>query len=203
MNNFKRVCVKAGGTGGIIQKVVKSVTLTESVTPKVPRLCSPCLFTFGRGLLLHLNISQIFYLVSMTWNSNDAKLTQIQDSKSPVHDVYKHGEQSHGTFGVTDSVKEIETFSHSESMPPWVNQRNTLPSKRNTTLGSRAPLTPIWGQRPHGGKKLLTGVVSPILSHRSGKLPLFTTFCPHVVIDPKLGSAGLMNQVLRFFWRGV
>ncbi len=32
---------------------------TGSVTPKVPHLCSPCLFTFGRGLLLHLNISQI------------------------------------------------------------------------------------------------------------------------------------------------
>ena len=25
-------------------------------------------------------------------------------NKSPVHDVHKHGEQSHGTFGVTDPV---------------------------------------------------------------------------------------------------
>ncbi len=28
-------------------------------------------------------------------------------SKSPVHDVYKHGEQSLGTFGVTDSVNVV------------------------------------------------------------------------------------------------
>ncbi len=43
----------------------------------------------------------------------------------------------------------------------------TLPSKRNATLGSEAPVTPILGQRPHRGKKLLTGIVSPIASHRS------------------------------------
>ncbi len=42
----------------------------------------------------------------------------------------------------------------------------TLPSKRNATLGLGASLTPIWGQRPHGVKKLSTGVVSPILSHK-------------------------------------
>ncbi len=30
--------------------------LPGSVTSKVPHLCSPCLFTFGRGLLLHLNL---------------------------------------------------------------------------------------------------------------------------------------------------
>ncbi len=44
---------------------------------------------------------------------------------------------------------------------------STLPSKRNTTLGSGAPMTPIWGQLPHRGKQLLTGVVSPISSHTS------------------------------------
>ncbi len=45
---------------------------TGSVTTKFPHLCSPCLFTSGRGLMLHLNICQIF-------------------SKSPLHDIYKHG----------------------------------------------------------------------------------------------------------------
>ena len=35
------------------------------------------------------------------------------------------------------------------------------------TLGSGAPITRIWGQPPHRGKKLLAVVVSPILSHRS------------------------------------
>ena len=88
--------------------------------------------------------------------------------------------------------------------------RSTLPSKRNATLVLGASLTPIWGQRPHGVKRLRTGVVSPILSHKSRllcnwplKLPLFTTFCPYWVVDPKLGSWELFNQVLRFFWRGV
>ncbi len=56
----------------------------------------------------------------------------------------------------------------------------TLPSKRNATLGPGAPMTPIWGQRPHRGKKLLKGVVSSISSHRydskSGKVPLLMTF---------------------------
>ncbi len=46
------------------------------------------------------------------------------------------------------------------------NQLNTLPSKRNATLGLGASLTPIWGQRPHGVNKLLTGVrESPSASH--------------------------------------
>ncbi len=44
----------------LIVKSVREACWTNSVTPKVPWLCSPCLFTFGRGLLLHLNISQIF-----------------------------------------------------------------------------------------------------------------------------------------------
>ncbi len=43
----------------------------------------------------------------------------------------------------------------------------TLPSKRNATLVSEAPMTPILGQRPHRGKKLLKGAVSSISSHRS------------------------------------
>ena len=44
---------------------------------------------------------------------------------------------------------------------------NTLPSKKKATLDLGAFLTPIWGQRPHGVKKMLTGVISPILSHKS------------------------------------
>ncbi len=66
--------------------------ITGSVTPKVPHLCSP-LITFGRGLLLHLNISQIFNVYGLMY------------SKSPRHDVHKHGEQSLGTFGVTHPDK--------------------------------------------------------------------------------------------------
>ena len=43
----------------------------------------------------------------------------------------------------------------------------TLPSKRNATLGSGAPTTLVQGQWPQGVKRLLAGVVSPVLSHRS------------------------------------
>ncbi len=39
-------------------------------------------------------------------------------------------------------------------------------------------MTPIWGQRPHRSK---------------------TTFLPHGVADPKLGSGRPLDQVLRFF----
>ncbi len=67
---------------------------------------------------------------------------------------------------------------------------STLPSKGNTTLGSGAQL---WGQ------KILKGVVSMA----QGKLPLLITFWPLGVNNPKLESWGLLNQVLRFFWRGV
>ena len=74
-------------------RISNGIALTESVTPKVPRLCSLCLFTFGRGLLLHLNISEMM----QSW-------LKFRYSKSPVHDIYKHGEQSLGTFGVTDSA---------------------------------------------------------------------------------------------------
>ncbi len=52
----------------------------------------------------------------------------------------------------------------------------TLPSKRNLTLGSGAPLTPIWGQRSQRGKKLLKGGVSSIYGLKPGKLPLLITF---------------------------
>ena len=38
---------------------------------------------------------------------------------------------------------------------------------------------------------------------KSRKLPLLTIFCPYGVIDPKLGSWEVQDQVLRFFWRGV
>ncbi len=38
---------------------------------------------------------------------------------------------------------------------------------------------------------------------KSGKLPLLITFCPYGVVDPKLGSWELLNQVLRFFWKGL
>ena len=41
----------------------------------------------GFVLLVYLHLAEVF-----------------RYSKSPVHDVYEHGEQSHGTFGVTDSV---------------------------------------------------------------------------------------------------
>ncbi len=41
------------------------------------------------------------------------------------------------------------------------------PPLKNAAPDLGAFLTPVWGQRPHGVKKLLTGVVSPILSHKS------------------------------------
>ena len=72
--------------------------ITGSVTPKVPHLCSPCLFTFGRGLLLHLNHPGLAEMQS--W------LT-FRYSKSPLHDVHKDGEQSHGTFGVILPVRAM------------------------------------------------------------------------------------------------
>ncbi len=77
----------------------KIVPKTESVTPKVPWLCSPCLFTFGRGLLLHLNISQFFFFF-FQWPEIQMMQSWLtfRYSKNAVHDVYKHGEQSHGTF---------------------------------------------------------------------------------------------------------
>ncbi len=80
---------------------------------------------------------------------------------------------------------------------------DTLPFKRNATLGLGAFLTPIWGKAPHVVKKLLTGVVSPILSHKLSKLPVLTTFCHYEVVDPKLGSFELLNQAMCFFWIGV
>ena len=52
--------------------------------------------------------------------------------------------------------------SHQTNNLSW---QHTLPSKRNATLGSGAPMTPIWGQRRHRGKKLLAGVVSAISGH--------------------------------------
>ncbi len=85
---------------------------------------------------------------------------------------------------------------------------HTLPSKRNATLVSGASMTPIWGQRPHMDKKLLKGAVSSISSlceaygSKLGKLPLLMTFWPPGVIDPKLGSFGLLNQVLPFLLEG-
>ena len=42
-----------------------------------------------------------------------------------------------------------------------------------------------------------------ICGSKSEKLPLFTTFGSHGVVDPKLGSGGPLNQVLHFFLRGV
>ncbi len=67
------------------------------------------------------------------------------------------------------------------------------------------------GQQSHRGKKLLKGGVSSISSHRS-RLDLWlkaTETTPannpltRGVADPKLGSWEHLNQVLRFFWRGV
>ncbi len=51
-------------------------------------------------------------------------------------------------------------------------------------------------------KKRNTGVNNPI-GAKSWELPLFTTFLPHGVADPKVGSGRLLDQVLRFFWRGM
>ncbi len=67
----------------------------------------------------------------------------------------------------------------------------TDPSKRNSTLGSGAPTTPVQGQRSQWVKRSLA------------RVPLLTTFCPYGVVDPKLGSWEHLDQVLRFFWRGV
>ena len=62
-------------------------------------------------------------------------------------------------------------------------------------------MIPIWGQRPHGGQKVVTRDSS--YSSRPRKLPLLMTFGPFGVADTKLGSWELWNQVWRFFWRGV
>ncbi len=62
-----------------------------------------------------------------------------------------------------------------------------LPPKRNATLGSGAPMTPVYGQQPQGLKRLLPRVINSLL----------TTFYP------KLTPWELLNQVLHFFWRGV
>ena len=53
----------------------------------------------GFVLLVYLHLAEVF---CYTWISVNFL---FRYSKSPVHDVYKHGEQSHGTFGVTDSVE--------------------------------------------------------------------------------------------------
>ncbi len=42
-----------------------------------------------------------------------------------------------------------------------------------------------------------------IYGSKPRKLPLLMTFWPLGIADPKLGSWGHLNQVLRFFWRGV
>ena len=49
---------------------------------------------------------------------------------------------------------------HISSLLVWTRDFwPTLPSKRNATF---APMTPIWGQWPNRGNKLLAGVVSPM-----------------------------------------
>ncbi len=49
---------------------------------------------------------------------------------------------------------------------------NILPSKRNATLGSGAPVPQEWGQQPHGGRILLAGVTAQVL-------PQLTISDPH------------------------
>ncbi len=86
--------------------------MTESVTPKVSWLCCPCLYTSCTGLLLYLNVSQLCIIwISGHWNKK--KLIKIwlvfRCSRRPLPKVNKQGEQSHGTFGVTDSDDAVHT----------------------------------------------------------------------------------------------
>ncbi len=53
-------------------------------------------------LLVYLHLAEVF---CYTWISVKFWFT-FRYSKSPVHDVHKHGEQSHGTFGVTHPVQK-------------------------------------------------------------------------------------------------
>ncbi len=66
--------------------------------------------------------------------------------------------------------------------------KHTLFFERNTTF-----LNPFFPSEP--------GSLTQTPGHV--KLPPLVTFWPLGVADPKLGSWRFLNQVLRFFWRGV
>ncbi len=81
-----------------------------------------------------------------------------------------------------------------------------------TYTWSRGLPDPNVGSTTLKGQKLLTGVVSPISSHRSslrldlwlkiGEATPVNSFWPHGVADPTLGSGRSLDQVL-CFWKGV
>ncbi len=108
----------------------------------------------------------------------------------------------------TNGLNQARVFFISEKCYAWAN---TLPSKRNATLGSGAPVPHKWGQWPQVGQILLAGVVPSNLSHRwsfnyssnSGQPPLLTIYGPHGAAGPILGAGEPLNQALHFFLRGV
>ncbi len=85
------------------------------------------------------------------------------------------------------------------SIAPKVIIYTPLQKKRNT-WSRRLPDPNLGSATPWGQKVLNRG---SFYGSKLRKLPLLTTFCPYGVVDPKLGSWELLNQVLRFFWRGV
>ncbi len=75
----------------------------------------------GFVLLVYLHLAEVF---CYTWISVKFLMTQswltFRYSKSPVHDLFKHGEQSHGTFGVTDSVDILLTCTGYHYIDTWM-----------------------------------------------------------------------------------
>ncbi len=127
---------------------------------KVPWLCSPCLYTSCTGLLLYLNVSQLCIKIWLIFRC----------SRRPLPNVNKQGEQSHGTFGVTDSVHDVYGLIRFYMRKSALLQKH-LPTRAGRSPTFQDPGTPLDGlagtRVPASPTEKVLRPGSPILGFRS------------------------------------